>query len=181
MSYRYFSHFKTIVIHKYYVFSYCLKAGIIWRGLVHDLSKFSPTEFLESSRYYTGTISPIIRCKNETGMSKAWLHHKGRNKHHYEYWQDNFDNGVEHLQMPYKYALELICDYLAAGKTYSNQEFSYYSEYLWWGEKRRVAAMHPHTKQFVEIMLKTMKDENSDDVLRKHRSLSLYNNIKGGN
>lgn len=98
-----FKHFKKICIHKYWVFYYCCKAGIPLQGLVHDLSKFSTTEFWESVKYYQGTSSPIDACKKANGWSAAWMHHKGRNKHHYEYWQDNFDNGGNPIEMPMKY------------------------------------------------------------------------------
>lgn len=86
-----FRHFKKVCTHKRWVFYYCCKVGIPFQGLVHDLSKLSPTEFWESVKYYQGTSSPIDACKKENGWSAAWMHHKGRNKHHYEYWQDNFD------------------------------------------------------------------------------------------
>lgn len=88
-----FRHFKKICVHKYWVFYYCCKVGISIQGLLHDMSKFSPTEFWESVKYYQGNISPIDACKKENGWSSAWMHHKGKNKHHYEYWQDDFDNG----------------------------------------------------------------------------------------
>ena len=76
-------HFKLITTHKTYVFRNCVKAGIIWRGIKHDLSKYSPTEFKESIKYFTGTDSPINACKKANGWSKAWMHHKGRNTHHF--------------------------------------------------------------------------------------------------
>ena len=108
-------HLKTVCTHKKYVFINCLYAGMPIRGLLHDLSKFSPTEFLEGVKYYQGTRSPIDACKEENGYSEAWMHHKGRNRHHYEYWQDSFDKGGIPLQMPFKDAHELVCDYLGAG------------------------------------------------------------------
>lgn len=80
-------HFKTICIHKFYVAKYCFKAGLFTQGILHDLSKFSPTEFIESVKYYQKSGSPINACKKEKGVSMAWLHHKGVNKHHYEHWQ----------------------------------------------------------------------------------------------
>lgn len=106
-----FRHFKKVCTHKRWVFYYCCKVGIPFQGLVHDLSKFSPTEFWESVKYYQGTSSPIDACKKENGWSAAWMHHKGRNKHHYEYWQDNFDNGGNPIEMPMKYKKEMLCDY----------------------------------------------------------------------
>lgn len=131
-SYR---HLCTILKHKYWVFRYCLKFGLIWRGIKHDFSKFSPTEFLESVKYYTGTSSPIDACKKENGVSYSWMHHKGRNDHHYEYWVDNLDNGGEPIVMPYKAAVEMISDMLGAGRAYNGKSFSYKSELIWWKNK----------------------------------------------
>ena len=85
---NFFGHFNTINKHRFMVFKLSIKAGIPFRGLVHDLSKYSPTEFIEVVKYYVGTKSPIAICKMKEGYSKAWLHHKGRNKHHFEYWYD---------------------------------------------------------------------------------------------
>lgn len=105
-------HFHMINKHRFFVFRLACRVGIPWRGLVHDLSKYSPTEFWESVKYYTGDHSPITNARNAKGYSEAFLHHKGRNKHHYEYWYD-FDVD-QPLMIPYKYVKEIICDNLAA-------------------------------------------------------------------
>lgn len=149
-----FLHFKTICIHKFWVAYYCFKFGLYWQGIIHDLSKFSLTEFKESIKYYTGTSSPIDACKKDKGYSEAWLHHKGRNKHHYEYWQDNFDSGTTHLEIPFKYCLEMICDFLAAGRTYDKNNFLYQNEYTWWENvKDSKKAMTDKTKIIIEYAL----------------------------
>ena len=143
-------HFSVICRHKYYVFQNCLVAGMPLTGIMHDMSKFSYIEFMEGVKYYQGTKSPIIACKEAEGYSKGWLHHKGRNKHHYEYWQDNFDQGGKSLQIPFKYALELVCDYIAAGKAYAGDSFTYQREYEWWLNKlKKPLAMHKQTKLFI--------------------------------
>lgn len=139
---KFFGHLKTIIIHKHYVFYFARKLGIFWQGFFHDFSKFSPTEFFESVKYYSGTHSPIDACKEKNGVSYAWLHHKARNKHHYEYWQDNFDKGTTHLNMPDKYVKEMVCDYLGAGKAYRKDKFSFQDEYVWWTNKRKNVAMN---------------------------------------
>ena len=165
------NHLKTIITHKKYVMTYCFKAGLYSQGILHDLSKFSPIEFFESVKYYQGNRSPIDACKEDIGYSNAWLHHKGRNKHHYEYWQDNFDAGTLHLNMPFKYALEMVCDYLGAGNAYSKENFSLQGELEWWeNKKKNHIAMSKPIFHFVDIMMKTMAKENSVDVLRKTRS-----------
>lgn len=150
---KFFGHLKTILVHKWWVFYYCCRCGIPWQGFIHDISKFSPVEFWEGVKYYSGTDSPINASKAENGYSKAWLHHKGRNKHHYEYWQDNFDSGTTHLDMPIKYKIEMLCDYLAAGRTYMGKEFTYGKEYGWLLTK---LSTHPAMHQNTEIFMKTM-------------------------
>ena len=81
-------HFKTITTHRILVMQGCFKMGLYWQGLTHDLSKYSPTEFMTGVRYYQGNKSPNAAEREEKGYSEAWLHHKGRNRHHYEYWTD---------------------------------------------------------------------------------------------
>ena len=174
-------HFKLISKHKYYVFKNCWKAGLIWRGIKHDLSKYSPTEFLESIKYFSGDRSPIDTCKKINGWSRAWMHHKGRNTHHYEYWQDNFDKGGEPLQMPYEDALEMVCDYIAAGQAYMKKDFSYSAEYEWWlNKKAHGIAMHPKTLQFVDLMLRVMKRDENNGVLAPTRARLLFEEVQEG-
>ena len=158
------SHFRKICIHKYWVAKYCFKAGLYWQGITHDLSKFSPIEFWESVRFYQGTSSPINAAKEAQGYSLAWQHHKGRNPHHYEHWTDNYDSGTTCIEMPYKYAVELICDYLGAGKAYLGDKFTYTGEYNWWIEKRKVAKMHPYTANFVSVVFETLARLENNDI-----------------
>lgn len=169
------NHLKVVLAHKYYVCKYCFKAGLYKQGLLHDLSKFSPTEFLESIKYFQGNRSPIDACKEENGMSYAWLHHKGLNKHHYEYWQDNFDKGTTHLTMPFKYALEMVCNYLGAGNAYMKEKFTLQGELDWWKNKTKTPiAMSPEIFKFVDIMMKIMAEQNNTNVLKKHIAKRIY-------
>ena len=56
-----FLHFATITRHRHRVIAHCFRVGIGWQGLFHDLSKYSPTEFIPGARYYQGTRSPNER------------------------------------------------------------------------------------------------------------------------
>lgn len=155
-------HFKKICQHKRWVFHYCRMFGITWRGIKHDLSKFSPTEFFESAKYYVGTKSPIDVCKSVNGFSKAWLHHKGRNTHHYEHWQDNFDNGGGPIVMPFEDSLEMLADYLGAGKAYMGIRFTFENEYNWWTNKlNNPIAMHSVNKRFITLCLRNLMKSNA--------------------
>ena len=122
MRFKFFRHLHMVNKHRFLVFKHCIRCGLFWRGLTHDLSKYSPTEFFESVKYYTGKGSPIHNCRMQNGYSLAWLHHKGRNKHHFEYWYDS-KNAVP-MNIPYKYAVEHICDALAASKCYNRKNYS---------------------------------------------------------
>ena len=155
-----FKHLHTINKHKYYVCKNCFKAGLYKRGLLHDLSKYSPTEFFESVKYYTGTHSPIEECKKENGWSKAWLHHRGRNRHHWEYWIDNINDGsdISAILMPYEFAAEMLCDYIGAGQAYHGKDWTPQSEYAWWNKKKENVFIHPAIYNFINHVLFTMAD-----------------------
>ena len=172
-------HIRTVFEHKKNVARYCFKFGIWWRGIVHDIHKFSWTELYESVKYYTGTSSPIPIAKKENGVSMAWMHHKNHplGKHHYEYWQDNFDTGRKSLIMPFVYNLEALCDYLGACKTYgkiTNDEDVYISEFEFWkgvGREKSVA-MHEVNKMFIDRCLEELV---SNKRLNKKIAKNIYN------
>jgi len=156
-------HFNKICTHKYWVAKYCFKCGLYWQGITHDLSKFSPTEFWESVKYYRGDSSPINAAKADKGYSLAWQHHKGRNPHHYEYWTDNYDKGTTCIRMPYKYVIELICDWIGAGRAYQGKNFTYTGEYKYVQNKLETAKMHQDTKYFIDFIFENlMKMENKN-------------------
>ena len=144
-------HFNTICRHKYWVMHYCHKCGITKRGLLHDLSKFSPTEFWTNVKYVVPGKSPIDVQKENIGFSMAWQHHKGHNPHHYEFWMDKFDDGCYVTRMPFKYAVEMLCDNLAAGRAYQGKKFSYESEWNWWKKQRTIRNMHPDNRDFLNM------------------------------
>lgn len=173
-------HFKKICIHKYWVAKYCFKVGLYWQGLTHDLSKFSCIEFWESVKYYQGTSSPIKECKRKNGYSLAWQHHKGRNPHHYEYWTDNSNGGTICIEMPYNYAVEMICDYLGAARAYLGNKFTYKGEYEWWMNKlnNKHPKIHGKTTKFVTSVLKALADREEQgyypDMLFNKEFLEYY-------
>lgn len=169
------THLKTILRHKFWVGHYCFQVGLYWRGLTHDLSKFSPIEFKTGCKYANGKMSPIDLEKQDKGYSEAWLHHKGRNSHHYEYWQDNFNDGTEHLIMPFEDTLEMLCDYLGAGRAYMKEKFSYEAELEWWKNKKpTLNAMHPVQVQFLDLAFLLLT--RSHELGSKQFYINLYNN-----
>jgi len=154
-----FGHWKTIRTHRHWVKYYCRLAHIRKRGWKHDLSKYFPTEFWESARYWTGVSSPINEAKKAQGYSKAWLHHRGRNPHHWAYWADNFSEGLVVYQMPKDDFVEMVCDFLAAGRAYMGDTFNYSREHAWWLDDRNKGnkAMHPKNKMMLDIIFSDLE------------------------
>ena len=137
MSKKFWGHLRTVRTHRKWVRHYCVALDMPIRGILHDLSKYNPVEFWEGVKYWQGNRSPIDACKEINGYSMAWFHHRGRNKHHYEYWCDNFDRGCTANLMPKKYFMELVADYLGAGHAYYGDDFTFTKEYEWWQNKRK--------------------------------------------
>lgn len=168
-------HLKTIHTHRKWVRYYCFLAGIPDRGLTHDLSKYSPKEFWQSARYWTGIGSPIVAAKQDKGFSAAWLHHRGRNTHHWEYWYDDFDEGGKTHLIPEKDFVELVCDSLGAARAYLKHNFSYYKELEWWKEKRFKFLMHKKNKEMLDVIFHTFADL---EVQNRHFQIEDDKNIE---
>ena len=167
-------HFNLITKHKWQVFKLCVRAGIPWRGLVHDLSKYSPTEFIESVKFYVGDHSPIMEAKKANGYSKAWLHHKGRNKHHYEYWFDGKSPDKTPV-IPYKYAVEMVCDTLAAGKTYLGKNWTNNSQLEYWNRTKDLEYINIKTANFLEAVYTEVSKNGIKKTINKRNLTRLYN------
>ncbi len=153
-------HFKTITSHKILVMKYCFKVGLYRQGLLHDLSKYSPTEFWVGAKYYQGTRSPNNAEREDTGLSKSWLHHKGRNRHHFEYWVD-YGIGAEHvlagMPMPRKYIAEMIMDRISASRVYHPDDYTDASPLAYYEKgKEKLWFIHEDTKAQLEYLLKML-------------------------
>ena len=124
---HFIGHFKTITRHKILVAKGCFKLGLYYQGIMHDMSKYSLTEFLVGAKYYQGTASPNNAERMDKGISTAWLHHKGRNRHHFEYWIDySIDKehpGLVGMKIPKKDLAEVFVDLVSAGKIYNGDKF----------------------------------------------------------
>lgn len=175
MKNKFFKHLKVITKHRYIVFKLCVKCGFVWRGLVHDLSKFSPVEFFEGVKYYTGVGSPIANCRKHNGYSLAWLHHKGRNKHHIIYWYDR-GNKVQ-MDMPFKYAVECACDIIAASKCYNGKKYKDDMPYNYWKNHMNKNVANENMKKFFDRVLSNIRDYGEDKVLKKKYLKKLYDEL----
>lgn len=172
-------HFNLVNKHRWYVFVFSVRAGIPIRGLLHDLSKYSPTEFFESVKFFNGHRSPIYYAKKNIGYSKAWLHHKGRNKHHLEYWEDISENVRFGAFIPYKYLVECICDRLSAGKTYNGKRWANDQPLNYWNniDKKSTLKIHPGVVEFMDTVLNDVSKVGINKTLKPAYLRKLYNEI----
>lgn len=156
-------HFQTVYRHRWIVFRLMCKCGYPWRGLMHDLSKYSPIEFLPSARYFQGDKSPIEAEKAREGYSAAWLHHKGHNPHHWEYWIDFGRDGKPiPAKIPFKYVIEMICDYVAAGMTYSKERWTQSEPLTYFDRVRKGRHFHPDTEKLIRTYLNEISKRGVD-------------------
>ena len=168
-------HLKTITKHKIAVTKLCFRCGLYKQGLLHDLSKYSWVEFSAGARYYQGNRSPIDRVKEVKGYSLGWLHHKGRNKHHWEYWLDNAADGIQPLEMPLNYVIEMYCDRTAASKIYMKDAYHDGSAYEYFMRGYHHVLMHPNTKALLEHILIYQRDHGTDQTIAYIRKELLKN------
>jgi hypothetical protein len=153
---RAWQHFQTITNHKRLVMVGCFKVGLFRQGLLHDLSKYGIREFWVGCKYYRGDVSPNTIERMEKGYTAAWLHHKGRNKHHLEYW---IDYGVEKgvglsgMKMPLPYVVEMFIDRMAACKNYQKEQYSDASPWQYYQRGREHYLLHPDTRKLLERLL----------------------------
>ena len=157
-------HFKTVCKHKQVVFRECCACGIGWQGIIHDLSKFTRTEFSPSAKYFQGNRSPIEAEKEDCGYSFAWLHHKGCNPHHWEYWIDFGSNGeIIADRIPKKYVVEMLCDWIGAGKVYAKGKWTQSDPLDYYNKVRAGRYFHPETEQVIVRFLELIRDEGLDE------------------
>ena len=172
-----FKHFNTITKHRHAVIRHCFKCGIGFQGLFHDLSKYSFTEFIPGAKYYVGTKSPNEKEREEYGYSLAWMHHKGRNKHHFEYWVDiNMQSKrYEPVPMPMRYVTEMFCDRVAACKIYRGKDYTDLAalEYFLRGNAR--AKMHVETADLLEEWLRMLAEKGEKETFAHIRKVNKQN------
>lgn len=172
---NFFGHFSTITRHRHAVMKHCFKCGLYYRGLMHDLSKYTPYEFFRGVKYYAdGKRSPNEKERELFGYSAAWLHHKGRNRHHWEYWNDYNPKTlkIEPCEMPTKYIIEMFCDRVAACKIYKGKDYTDSSALDYFIMRHDSYGMHPKTAEKLEFLLKMLAENGEKytfDYIKKNK------------
>lgn len=166
-------HFKTITHHRHQVMLGCFKVGLYKQGLFHDLSKYSPIEFFNSVKYYTGQRSPIYYERKKYGYSKTYLHHKSHNKHHFEYWYDPYARGAS--IMPDNYIVESVIDRITAAKIYSKENYYQEQPYEYFLKDHCVTDLMPKNIQNKFAYILKYLADNGEDKLYKYLKLIVKN------
>ncbi|MCR5279675.1 MAG: DUF5662 family protein [Lachnospiraceae bacterium] len=163
----FFLHFKTITRHRHLVMKGCFKVGLYKQGLLHDLSKYSFTEFREGVKYYQGHRSPNVAERMDKGYSEAWMHHKGRNKHHFEYWSDySIEPGerMVYMRMPRRYFVESVMDRIAACKVYKGKTYTDSAAYEYLTTRDSEGLMNPADFAELKRILKMLADKGEKET-----------------
>jgi hypothetical protein len=173
---KWIQHLRTINHHKIYVMKHCFRVGLYKQGLLHDLSKYSWVEFRVGAKYYQGDKSPNIVERLENGHSLAWLHHKGRNKHHIEYWIDyslDSSEGMVGTKMPKKYVVEMFCDRIAASKIYKKDNYVDSDPLDYFLLSKEHYMIHKETKELIEMLLTMLKDKGEEETFHYVKKVVL--------
>ena len=173
-------HFRTVTEHKIQVMRHCFAVGLYYQGVMHDMSKYMPSEFLEGCRYYQdGKRSPNNGEREAKGYSFAWMHHKGRNRHHFEFWTDyaakpmKGQHPVGAVQMPRKYVAEMLMDRISASKTYLKEDYTRHEPLKYFQKGKGKHLMHPQTSRELERMLKILDKRGEEELFRFVRDYYL--------
>lgn len=169
-------HFRTITSHKLLVMRYCFRIGLYRQGLLHDMSKYMPSEFWIGCSYYQGNRSPNNAEREDKGYSAAWMHHKGRNKHHFEYWNDyTLEQGkiMAPVQMPRNYVAEMLMDRIAASRTYEKEKYTQHSPLQYFQKGKAKYQMHPKTMRELEGLLRILDAKGEKVLIRYVKNVYL--------
>ena len=122
--------------------------------------------FIPGAKYYLGDESPNEKERRINGYSKAWLHHQGRNKHHFEYWVDYNPelNRKEPVEMPVRYLIEMFCDRVAASKIYYGKDYTIEKPFEYFDARRNRRWMHENTSKELEKLLIMLKEKGEKET-----------------
>ncbi len=168
-------HLRTVLHHKRLVAGMCFRVGLYRQGLLHDMSKFSPSEWIPSVRYYQGgKASPVRGERRAKGYSACWLHHKGRNRHHFEYWLDYSREDplrLTGMKMPPRYLAEMALDRIAASRVYNGAAYRRSDPLAYLHSHTPPGLIHPDTLQKLEELYRILAEEGEDAMYRAIRAL----------
>ncbi len=173
--YTLFKHLKLVHTHRKYVRKNCFKMGLWWQGLTHDLSKYSLTE-LKICKYYHGKKSPHQAAREDLGYSPSWIHHYHTNKHHFQFWWDEDEEGkIIPMKMPYNYLIESFCDMLGASKAYNPECWEPKMLLNYWEQKclgKRI--MHEDSVNILDYFIRQLALDGEENFFEWYNDLKDF-------
>ena len=128
----YWKYFFYILGHKWNVFVECLITGQPIHGILHDLSKFLPSEFIPYARFFFAKDKTNIykeTDEKDLNFLKGWCYHQKRNKHHWNYWVCiNRKNEIIPIPMPAKYIAQMLADWRGMSRKFGGTPKAYYEK-----------------------------------------------------
>lgn len=166
-------YFWYVLRHKYYVFKAGRMLGVpLWQLIVHDWSKFLPSEWFPYVAYFyedhpsmqdvppgARYMVPLGYTKEEvdTAFDVAWNHHQKRQPHHWQYWLLTCDTGeTTALSMPVDYVREMVADWRGAGLALDKPNIS-----EWYEANKDKMILHPETRDTVERVLSVLYEDDN--------------------
>ena len=173
---NFFKHLAVVNHHRRLVRKHCFQCGLFYQGLVHDLSKYSKVEFRNGVTFFRGNGSPHFNERTTKGYSESWMHHKGRNKHHYEYWFDfsNVEKKYVPIKIPIKYVKEMICDRIAASKVYLKDKYTKSSALEYFNRTYDRHEMHPETSALLKSWLELVSEKGENEAIKIIKKVKNY-------
>lgn len=165
---QHLKYLSYVVRHKWFVLCACWKRGLYWQGVVHDWSKFLPSEWFPYAAFFYGPKLPewhevsagqrmagypyeLTKTYRSDQFDLAWLKHQHRSPHHWQHWVLREDSGdTKLLRMPHKYVLEMLSDWDGAGRAITGKSGG---TSAWYAKNRAKILLHWETRTFVDMEL----------------------------
>ena len=143
------AYFSYVLRHKWHVFWEAIKLGIPWLGLIHDWDKFLPSIWLPYVRHYFNSDGSVKEpFQKGDFFDYAWLAHRRRAQHHWQWWVLFRDDGtIRTLPMPKKYRREMLADWLGTALAHGRDVLA------WYAENKNKLSLHPETREWIEARL----------------------------
>lgn len=159
---KHWKYLKYIIRHKWFVMKVCFSYKLYVSGIFHDLSKFCSSEWGPYAEFFYGKNRPVQKGNSITkddseaqrAFDRAWLTHQHRNPHHWQYWILRQDDGqTKVLRMPAAYVIEMVCDWVGAGRAIQGKKSN---ARKWYSLQKDKIRLHPDTKIDVENLMMTL-------------------------
>ena len=96
------------------------------------------------------------------------MHHKGRNRHHFEYWTDYSPKTgtLDPVRMPDDFIFEMFCDRVAASKIYNKDKYNNSMPLEYFLRAKQKRQIEAQTAAKLEFLLRLLADKGEKAAFR---------------